>query len=194
MQIKFFNIQAFFIKHGDFTVFRLLMTNYLKQCRTRKLTAEGQKLVSEGCDLVISPNCHFWSGRAGNQLSTFDAEPKSAKISNSLYSEGVGGRLGPNFQILMLSPNLLKSQIPFTVGGGGRRGRAGTQLSKVNFKLSNLYKSQAEISISWGGEGWRLHWCTMECLEFGAATVCIWGELTNFDKNICNFRSAFASQ
>ena len=51
------------------------------------------------------------------QLPTFDAESKSAKVPNSLYGGGEGS-VGPNFQLLMLSPNLLKSQIPYTVGGG----------------------------------------------------------------------------
>ena len=51
------------------------------------------------------------------QLPTFDAESKSAKIPKSLYSGG--GCMTANFQLLMLSPNLLKSQSPFTVGGGG---------------------------------------------------------------------------
>ena len=51
----------------------------------------------------------------GNQLATFDAESKSVKIPNSLYSGGQGG-VG---QILMPSPNLLKSQKPFMVDTGG---------------------------------------------------------------------------
>ena len=61
------------------------------------------------------------------QLPTFDAESKSAKIPNP--GEGVGGvgALGggcmtANFQLLMVSPNLLKSQSPSTVGEGGGGG------------------------------------------------------------------------
>ena len=54
----------------------------------------------------------------GNQLPTFDAESKSAKTLNSLYKGG-GGGLVTNFQLLMPSPNLLKSQIPIWWGGGG---------------------------------------------------------------------------
>ena len=45
-----------------------------------------------------------------------DAESKSAKIQNSLHGWGGGGGGGasePNFQLLMLSLNLLKSKIPF---------------------------------------------------------------------------------
>ena len=52
--------------------------------------------------------------RWSRALPTFDAESKSAKIPKSLNvggGGGVGGRLGPNFQLLMLSPNLLKSKI-----------------------------------------------------------------------------------
>ena len=43
-------------------------------------------------------------------LTTFDAESKSAKIQNSLCVVE-GGRL--TFQLLMLSPNLLKSKISY---------------------------------------------------------------------------------
>ena len=70
-----------------------------------------------------------WVGVGGRevcdgQLPTFDAESKSAKIPKSLYGGGGGGggREGgcvmANFQLLMLSPNLLKSQSPFMVGAG----------------------------------------------------------------------------
>ena len=51
-----------------------------------------------------------------SQLPTFDAESKSAKIPKSLYGGGRGCMMA-NFQLLMLSPNLLKSQSPFMVGG-----------------------------------------------------------------------------
>ena len=56
-------------------------------------------------------------GVCDGQLPTFDAESKSAKIPKSLYGGG-GGCVMANFQLLMLSPNLLKSKNPFTVGGG----------------------------------------------------------------------------
>ena len=79
------------------------------------------------------------------QLPTYDAESKSAKIPKSLYGGGGGGGGGgvfmtPNFQLLMLGPNLLKSQSPFMVwGGGGGRGMT------ANFQLlmlsPNLLKS-----------------------------------------------------
>ena len=54
------------------------------------------------------------------QLPIFDAESKSAKIPKSLYSRGGGGGgMMANFQLSIASPNLLKSQSPFMVGGGG---------------------------------------------------------------------------
>ena len=70
------------------------------------------------------------------------------------------------------------------------------QLSKVNFKLSNL-SPKLKFPFSGGGRGeglvtplvhngMLLIWC--------CHLACIWGELKNFDKNICNFCSAFASQ
>ena len=61
--------------------------------------------------------------KGGNQFPTFDAEFKFAKIQNSHVEGGWvgGGRVGgTNFQLLMLSLNLLKSKIPMLrVGGGG---------------------------------------------------------------------------
>ena len=57
-----------------------------------------------------------------SRLPTFDAESKSAKIPKSLYGGGGWGWgvcMMADFQLLMLSPNLLKSQSPFTVGRGG---------------------------------------------------------------------------
>ena len=54
-----------------------------------------------------------------NQLSTFDTEFKFAKIQNSYVRWGGGGVGKNNFQLLMLSSNLLKSKIPMFCGGGG---------------------------------------------------------------------------
>ena len=52
---------------------------------------------------------------AGDELPTFDAKSKSAKIPKSLYSGG--GGVATNFQLLMLSPEMLKSQCPISGGG-----------------------------------------------------------------------------
>ena len=60
-----------------------------------------------------------WGGGGWNQLSIFDAEFKFAKIQNSQVRWGRGGFVETNFQLLMLSPNLLKSKIPMCSGGGG---------------------------------------------------------------------------
>ena len=77
--------------------------------------------------LMLSPNLlrsqiPYTLGGGGvhdEQLPTFDAESKSAKIPNYLYDRGGGGFISANFQLLMLSPNLLRSQIAYMVGGGG---------------------------------------------------------------------------
>ena len=73
----------------------------------------------------------------GNQFPTFDAESKFAKITNSHVRLGGGAVVETNFQLLMLSPNLLKSQIPMSGGGGG---------AETNFQLlmvsPNLLKSK----------------------------------------------------
>ena len=55
-------------------------------------------------------------GGGGDQLSYFDAESKSAKIPNSLYSGEEELLLVTNFQLLMLSPNLLKYLILYRLG------------------------------------------------------------------------------
>ena len=64
-----------------------------------------------------------WGGGVGgNQFRTFDAEFKFAKIQNSHVEGGWvgGGLVETNFQLLMLSSNLLKSKIPMLrVGGEG---------------------------------------------------------------------------
>ena len=52
-------------------------------------------------------------GRQG--VTTFGAEPKSAKIPNSLYGKGgvCGGGRGVQDQLLIQSANLIKSQMPY---------------------------------------------------------------------------------
>ena len=52
----------------------------------------------------------------GDQLSTFYPESKSAKNQISLCPVGGGERLVTNFQLLVLSPNLLKCNIPYAEG------------------------------------------------------------------------------
>ena len=130
------------------------------------MTAEDQRFVSEESDLIENPN-YLGGGGVRTQLPTFDAESKSAKIPKSqspiLVEKGRG--FGSNFQLLMLSPNLLKSQNSIMMGlrgldqtqipafnagfksdkipkyhyrGGGEFEVGGDQVSKVNFKLSNL--------------------------------------------------------
>ena len=73
-----------------------------------------------------------------NQLSTFDAEFKFAKIENSYVGKGVGGT---SFQLLMLSSNLLKSKIPIS-GGGDCGNHFSTFLKKVYFKCSTTLNSK----------------------------------------------------
>ena len=43
---------------------------------------------------------------------------------------GGGGGRGSNFQLLMLSPNLLKSQIPY-MGGAGGGGKVKLPIAKI---------------------------------------------------------------
>ena len=83
--------------------------------------------------MVPRINNSLWKGGGGGrrdgQLPAFDAESKSAKIQNSLCTQGWrvggggggggGGFMTANFQLLMLSPNLLKSKIPYAPGWGG---------------------------------------------------------------------------
>ena len=50
----------------------------------------------------------------------FDAESKFGKIQSSHFQGGGWGVLvETNFQLLLLSPNLLKSKVPISRGGGG---------------------------------------------------------------------------
>ena len=82
-------------------------------------------------------------GVSVNQFPTFDAESKFAKIQNFHVEGGWvgGGSVESNFQLLMLSPNLLKSQIPMLRMSGG--------LVESNFQLlmlsSNLLKSKTPM-------------------------------------------------
>ena len=107
-----------------------------------------------------------WGGGVfdGNQFRTFDAESKFAKIPNSHVWLGESsvffwGGMETNFQLLILSPNLLKPQIPMS--GGGRGG-----LVETNFQLlmlsPNLLKSQIPCLVGGSpvvffflGGGWK---------------------------------------
>ena len=91
-------------------------------------------------------------GVHGNQFPTFDAESKFAKIQSSHGGGGGGGSWKPisNFQLLMLSSNLLKSKIPMSGGGGGGVGGTNFQLLMLS---SNLLKSKIPMSGGGGGGG-----------------------------------------
>ena len=118
-------------------------------------------------------------GRGGggcwwNQLSTFDAEFKFAKIQNSYVwwrgGEGVGGT---NFQLLMLSSNLLKSKNSYVQGGGGG---GGSGVGGTNFQFlmlsSNLLKSKILMSGSgWGGGGELVNQLSTFDAEFKLAKI-----------------------
>ena len=77
-------------------------------------------------------------GCRGNQFPIFDAEFKFAKIQNSHVEGGVGGGgrgrgglVETNFQLLMLSSNLLKFKISMLGGGGG----SWKPISKSQFQI-----------------------------------------------------------
>ena len=81
------------------------------------LNAEGQRLISEGSYLLKVP-LKFQipiSGGGGGSQPTFDAKSKNAKILNSHFWGGGGRAHG---QLLMLSPEMLKSKIPISGVGG----------------------------------------------------------------------------
>ena len=91
------------------------------------------------------------------QLPTFDAEPKSAKTPKFYYGKGV---FRSNSQLLMLSPNLLKSQSPISVGEGGLRSNF-----KVLMSTTNLLKSQSSIMVGWVG------WMQLPKVNFKLSTL-----------------------
>ena len=115
----------------------------------------GRGRVHDGQLLMLSPNLlrsqipYMVGGGGGLWQPTFDAESKSAKIPNSLYG-GWGGRVVHDSQLLMLSPNLLRSQIPYMVGGGG------VHDSQLLMLSPNLLRSQIPYMVGGGGGGtWR---------------------------------------
>ena len=85
----------------------------------------GSQLLMLGPNLQKIPNSYVQGGWKGGGLeANFDAKSKFATVPNSHVQGGWagGGEVGGHF--LMLSPNLLKSQIPMSrvgwqVGGGG---------------------------------------------------------------------------
>ena len=87
------------------------------------------------------------------QLPT-DDESKSAKIPKS-GGGGVGGRgwcMTTNFQLLMMSPNLLKSQ-SLVGGGGGGGGRGEGMVHDDQLPTFDDESKSAKIPKSGGGEG-----------------------------------------
>ena len=84
------------------------------------------------------------------------SESKFAKIQISHFrGEGGRGLVETNFQLLMLSLNLLKSKFPIFRGGGGGGGGVGGGLVETNFQVlilsPNLLKSKN--SHVWCGGG-----------------------------------------
>ena len=95
---------------------------------------------------------------------------------------GGGGRgvAGTNYQLLMLSSNLLKSKTPM-YGGGGRGWGWWNQLSTFDaeFKFAKIQNSY----VQWGGGGW---WNQLSSFvaEFKFALKKIF-----FAKNLLSFRA-----
>ena len=83
------------------------------------------------------------------QLPTFDVESKSAKIPKvPLVGVGWGGGVvKSNFQFLMPSPNLLKSQSPFSGGGGG--GKSNFQFLMLSFLTKIATAKKLILSTEW---------------------------------------------
>ena len=94
------------------------------------------------------PMFRVGGGVSGNQFPTFDAEFKFAKIQNPHVQGGWGGLVETNFQLLMLSSNLLKSQIPMLrVQGGVSRNQFPTFDAEFKFaKIQNPH-----VQGGWGG-------------------------------------------
>ena len=62
------------------------------------------------------PKIQFLQER-GSWQPTFDAESRNAKIQISIFTGGRGRGQGAGDQLLILSPEMLKSKIPIFVGG-----------------------------------------------------------------------------
>ena len=91
--------------------------------RTRKLNAEGQRLVSEGVNLLKPPNFLYGvgvgEGGGGVQDQLLMLNP------NSLYSGSWDGGWGPTFDAQSKSAKKLKILISYMGGGGGGVGGGG---------------------------------------------------------------------
>ena len=113
-----------------------------------------------------------WGGLVENQFPTFDAEFKFAKIQNSHVEGGWVGRWGgiggTNFQLLMLSQNLLKSKIPVLRVGGGGGGGLGNQFPTLDTE-SKFAKIQ-NSHVWWGGGDWWNQFPTFDA-EFKFAKI-----------------------
>ena len=124
---------------------------------TRKLTAEGQRLVSASYKYSKIPN-YLYGGGGGSgvwdELPTFDAASKSAKTPNSLMvGEGVQDQL-PTFDAESKS-----GKIPNSLGGGGW-GSACQSNFIPNFQ--NLSPNLNFLFVGVGGEGGLVNtnlWC-----------------------------------
>ena len=95
--------------------------------------------------MLFTPNSHLgvgW-GVVQIQLPSLDGDSKSAKIQKSHFQGGFRS----NFQVLMLSPNLLKSQSPISEGG-----EKGVQIQLPTFdaesKSAKIQKSHGEGGVS----------------------------------------------
>ena len=85
-----------------------------KSCE--KMRDFTKKYFGVSAYLNSASKLEFW-GEVGDQLPTFDAESKNAQIQKSHYGGGWG--LVTNFQLLILSPNLQKSHPKSHYGGRG---------------------------------------------------------------------------
>ena len=130
------------------TIFQLLMLSQNLLKSQSPITVRGGSVMTNFQTLILNLNLlksqsdYSGGGVSDDQFPTCDAESKSATIPKSHYRgelvmtnfqlwilspnllklwwRGGGGWLeGDNFPLLMLSPNLLKCQSPITVGVGG---------------------------------------------------------------------------
>ena len=101
-------------------------------------------------------NSHVWlvGGGGWNQFPTYNAESKFAKIQNSHVWLGGGGVCGINFQLLMPSPNLLKSKLPMFGGGGGEGSVCVCVWNQFpTFDTESKFAKIQTSHVWWGGGG-----------------------------------------